>query len=91
MSNELTPDQINKIIEVFSKIIPDFPNIEGRTYNYDYDKEFRLFYIGWQKDYFGSEDHGDIILDFNKDHTIIGVECLDLDLDNLDKIVYINY
>lgn len=47
----------------------------------DYDKENKNIFIRWGKteNYFISEDHGDFVLDFDKNNKIIGIELLYFD------------
>ena len=75
-NEQLTPTQLNTIISKLKSTIPNFPKLKGRTVSYDYESDINVISFTWERGYHTSEDHGDYVLDFNKEGKTIGVELL---------------
>jgi hypothetical protein len=78
---KLPPIILNKIIYYLMATVPNFPNIDGRTYTYDYSDEAKIISFMWQRNYSISEDEGNLVFDYDADHNMIGVEILHFDLE----------
>jgi hypothetical protein len=78
---KLPPILLNKILSHLMVTVPNFPNIDGRTYSYNYSAEEKIISFMWQRNYSISEDTGNIVFDYDADHNMIGVEILHFDLE----------
>ncbi len=81
-NEKLSDEQLNKLIFRLENAIPDFPDLSKKAISYDYESGINVISLTWAKGYDVSEDHGDYVLDFNREGHIIGVELLNFKIES---------